>query len=39
MVELEGEDEAMAMELMRCVRELCGGLLACRHMDGGKNMK
>ncbi|CAB1435756.1 unnamed protein product [Pleuronectes platessa] len=28
MVEIEGEDEATAMEWMRCVRELCGGLLA-----------
>lgn len=34
MVEMEGEDTAM--ELMRCVRELCGGLLACRQITEKK---
>ncbi|CAB1436089.1 unnamed protein product [Pleuronectes platessa] len=32
MVEMEGE--ATMMELMKCVRELCGGLLAFRHIGG-----
>ena len=31
-VETEGESVTTAMELMRCVRELCGGLLACRYI-------
>ena len=38
MVEMEGEGEDTAMELMRCVRQLCGGLLACRQITE-KNMK
>ena len=36
MVEMEGEGEDTAMELMRCVRELCGGLLACRQITDKK---
>ncbi|XP_056275022.1 uncharacterized protein LOC130196718 [Pseudoliparis swirei] len=35
-VELEGENSFSAMELMRCVRELCGGLVACRFIGAGK---
>lgn len=35
-VEMEGENEISAMELMRCVRELCGGLVACRFIGRNK---
>ena len=38
LVEMEGDGGTTAMELMRCVRELCGGLLACRFM-AKTNMK
>ena len=36
LVEMEGHGGTTAMELMRCVRELCGGLLACRFMAENK---
>ncbi|KAF0022217.1 hypothetical protein F2P81_025534 [Scophthalmus maximus] len=29
-IELDGEEAVTSMELMTCVRELCGGLIACR---------
>ena len=35
-VEIEGQHEISAMELMRCVRELCGGLVACRFINKNK---
>lgn len=29
-VELNGEETVTTMELMKCIRDLCGGLIACR---------
>lgn len=35
-VELEGEDAVTPMELMKCTRELCGGLVACRYIGANR---
>lgn len=35
-VELVGENTITAMELMKCIRELCGGLMACRVLSPNK---
>ena len=35
-VEAEGESVTTVMDLMRCVRELCGGLLGCRYLTENK---
>ncbi|KAG7454005.1 hypothetical protein JOB18_028774, partial [Solea senegalensis] len=35
-IELQGTEKVTIMELLKCVRELCGGLMACRYTGENK---
>ncbi|XP_054864317.1 uncharacterized protein LOC129348267 [Amphiprion ocellaris] len=35
-IELQGEEKVTVMELLRCLRELCGGLMTCRQLSATK---